>query len=45
MASPFPPPPVSTIDWANVGFRVREGECHPSLGSQSVEWWALTGEK
>lgn len=24
MAS-FPPPPVNTIDWSNVGFRVREG--------------------
>ena len=22
----FPPPPVNTIDWSNVGFRVREGE-------------------
>jgi len=21
----FPPPPVNTIDWSNVGFRVREG--------------------
>ncbi|KAI3342669.1 aminotransferase [Ustulina deusta] len=28
MASPFPPPPVSTIDWANVGFRVREVNGH-----------------
>jgi len=24
MAS-FPPPPVASIDWANVGFKVREG--------------------
>jgi len=24
MAS-FPPPPVNTIDWNNVGFKVREG--------------------
>jgi len=24
--APFPPPPVNTIDWSNVGFRVREGE-------------------
>ncbi|KAK9773940.1 putative Aminotransferase [Seiridium cardinale] len=23
--APFPPPPVNTIDWSNVGFRVREG--------------------
>lgn len=22
----FPPPPVNTIDWANVGFKVREGK-------------------
>jgi hypothetical protein len=21
----FPPPPVNTIDWSNVGFKVREG--------------------
>lgn len=21
----FPPPPVDTIDWANVGFQVRDG--------------------
>lgn len=24
--APFPPPPVNTIDWSNVGFRVREGD-------------------
>jgi hypothetical protein len=23
--APFPPPPVTTIDWSNVGFRIREG--------------------
>lgn len=28
-ASTFPPPPVNTIDWANVGFKVREGEKKP----------------
>ncbi|KAI1430032.1 aminotransferase [Xylaria sp. FL1777] len=28
MASSFPPPPVNTIDWANVGFRVREVNGH-----------------
>ncbi len=32
MAS-FPPPPVNTIDWSNVGFRVREGEQSPLPGS------------
>ncbi|OAA61756.1 branched-chain amino acid aminotransferase II [Niveomyces insectorum RCEF 264] len=34
MASSFPPPPVDTIDWSDVGFRVREVnghiECHYS---------------
>ncbi|RCI15297.1 hypothetical protein L249_7002 [Ophiocordyceps polyrhachis-furcata BCC 54312] len=28
MAAPFPPPPVNTIDWSNVGFRVREVNGH-----------------
>lgn len=34
----FPPPPVNTIDWSDIGFRVREGNCfevslefHPAL--------------
>ncbi|RDA83943.1 hypothetical protein CP532_3631 [Ophiocordyceps camponoti-leonardi (nom. inval.)] len=27
-AAPFPPPPVNTIDWSNVGFRVREVNGH-----------------
>lgn len=22
----FPPPPVNTIDWNDIGFRVREGK-------------------
>ncbi|KIW17871.1 branched-chain amino acid aminotransferase [Exophiala spinifera] len=26
--APFPPPPVSTIDWSNVGFKVREVNGH-----------------
>ncbi|EAQ92993.1 hypothetical protein CHGG_01228 [Chaetomium globosum CBS 148.51] len=26
--APFPPPPVNTIDWSNVGFRVREVNGH-----------------
>ncbi|KAL2134996.1 hypothetical protein VTI74DRAFT_10131 [Chaetomium olivicolor] len=26
--APFPPPPVNTIDWTNVGFRVREVNGH-----------------
>ncbi|RDA95931.1 hypothetical protein CP533_5891 [Ophiocordyceps camponoti-saundersi (nom. inval.)] len=28
MAARFPPPPVNTIDWSNVGFRVREVNGH-----------------
>ncbi|KAI1118954.1 aminotransferase [Nemania sp. NC0429] len=28
MASRFPPPPVTTIDWADVGFKVREVNGH-----------------
>lgn len=28
MASSFPPEPVSTIDWSNVGFKIREGKRH-----------------
>jgi branched-chain amino acid aminotransferase len=27
----FPPPPVNTIDWSNVGFKVREGKTVFSL--------------
>ena len=25
----FPPPPVNTIDWSNIGFKVREGTVQP----------------
>jgi hypothetical protein len=25
----FPPPPVNTIDWSNVGFKIREGMDFP----------------
>ncbi|EED14608.1 branched-chain amino acid aminotransferase [Talaromyces stipitatus ATCC 10500] len=28
MTTPFPPPPVDTIDWNNVGFKVREVNGH-----------------
>lgn len=42
MASSFPPPPVNTIDWANVGFRVREGKrriSHPvAHRGANVDW-------
>jgi branched-chain amino acid aminotransferase len=27
----FPPPPINTIDWNNIGFKVREGIFHPAL--------------
>lgn len=40
--APFPPPPVNTIDWSNVGFRVREVnghvECHYSV--KTGKWTA-----
>ena len=32
MTTPFPPQPVSSIDWDNVGFKVRDGMA-PSLSS------------
>ncbi|KAL2802230.1 aminotransferase [Aspergillus granulosus] len=39
MASQFPPPPVDTIDWSNVGFKVREVnghvECHYTVATKS----------
>lgn len=35
MAS-FPPPPVNTIDWSNVGFRVREGMASPPPRPPSI---------
>ncbi|KAK7555886.1 aminotransferase [Phyllosticta citricarpa] len=40
MASQFPPPPTKSIDWSNVGFKVREVnghiECHYS--KQTGQW-------
>jgi len=27
----YPPPPVNTIDWSDIGFRVREGICFEFL--------------
>ncbi|KAI2468760.1 branched-chain amino acid aminotransferase II [Annulohypoxylon bovei var. microspora] len=40
MAPPFPPPPVNTIDWSNVGFRVREVNGHiESHYSQKTGKW------
>lgn len=34
--SRFPPPPVSTIDWSNVGFKVREGRLLRQLKHSAV---------
>ncbi|KIW30646.1 branched-chain amino acid aminotransferase [Cladophialophora immunda] len=40
--APFPPPPVSTIDWSNVGFKVREVNGHIEstfrYSSSKPEW-------
>ncbi|KAI1764526.1 branched-chain amino acid aminotransferase II [Hypoxylon sp. FL1150] len=39
--APFPPPPVNTIDWSNVGFRVREVNGHiESQFSQKTGKWS-----
>ncbi|CEL06070.1 Putative Branched-chain-amino-acid aminotransferase [Aspergillus calidoustus] len=39
MATQFPPPPVDTIDWSNVGFKVREVnghvECHYTASTKT----------
>ncbi|KAF1815688.1 branched-chain amino acid aminotransferase II [Eremomyces bilateralis CBS 781.70] len=41
MAPQFPPPPVDTIDWSNVGFRVREVNGHiESHYSTSTGQWS-----
>ncbi|KAK8088997.1 branched-chain amino acid aminotransferase [Apiospora hydei] len=40
-AAAFPPPPVNTIDWSNVGFRVREVNGHiESHYSQKTGNWS-----
>ncbi|KAL5336316.1 aminotransferase [Aspergillus crustosus] len=40
MASQFPPPPVDTIDWNNVGFKVREvnGHIESHYNSTTKSW-------
>ncbi|KAK7227725.1 hypothetical protein V2G26_015728 [Clonostachys chloroleuca] len=39
--SAFPPPPVNTIDWSNVGFKVREVNGHiESTWSKSTGEWS-----
>lgn len=37
---PFPPPPTSSIDWANVGFKVREvnGHISSTYSLQTQQW-------
>ncbi|KAK3362386.1 aminotransferase [Lasiosphaeria hispida] len=42
--APFPPPPVNTIDWSNVGFRVREvnGHVESHYSVKTGEWTAPT---
>ncbi|KAL2868782.1 branched-chain amino acid aminotransferase [Aspergillus lucknowensis] len=41
MASHFPPPPVDTIDWSNVGFKVREVNGHvESRYSSTTKSWS-----
>jgi len=39
----FPPPPVNTIDWSNVGFRVREvnGHIESTYTKQTGKWSPL----
>ncbi|KAF5002226.1 hypothetical protein FGRMN_532 [Fusarium graminum] len=39
----FPPPPVNTIDWANVGFKVREvnGHVESSYSRSTGKWTPL----
>ncbi|KAK0937605.1 hypothetical protein LTR29_010827 [Friedmanniomyces endolithicus] len=40
MATHFPPPPVNTIDWSNIGFKVREVNGHiESHYSHSTSQW------
>ncbi|PGH19649.1 branched-chain amino acid aminotransferase [Polytolypa hystricis UAMH7299] len=43
MTTPFPPPPVDSIDWSNVGFKVREVNGHVESHfshSSSPQWSA-----
>ncbi|KAJ4297377.1 hypothetical protein N0V88_004296 [Collariella sp. IMI 366227] len=42
--APFPPPPVNTIDWSNVGFRVREvnGHIESHYSVKTGQWSPLT---
>nr|POE48423.1 putative branched-chain-amino-acid aminotransferase toxf [Quercus suber] len=40
MASTFPPPPVNTIDWNDIGFRIREvnGHVESTFSLKSGQW-------
>ncbi|KAL2815653.1 aminotransferase [Aspergillus cavernicola] len=41
MTSQFPPPPVDTIDWSNVGFKVREVNGHvTSTFTKATNTWS-----
>ncbi|CAK1367689.1 putative branched-chain-amino-acid aminotransferase TOXF [Cercospora beticola] len=42
MASTFPPPPVNTIDWDDIGFKVREvnGHIESTYSVKTGEWTA-----
>lgn len=42
--APFPPPPVNTIDWSNVGFKVREvnGHIESTYSKATGQWSPLT---
>ncbi|ROT37158.1 branched-chain-amino-acid aminotransferase [Sodiomyces alkalinus F11] len=41
--APFPPPPVNTIDWSNVGFKVREvnGHIESTYSKTTGKWTPL----
>ncbi|KAK4226817.1 aminotransferase [Podospora fimiseda] len=43
-SSTFPPPPVNTIDWSNVGFRIREvnGHIESHYSVKTQKWSPLT---
>ncbi|WPH03800.1 Putative branched-chain-amino-acid aminotransferase [Acrodontium crateriforme] len=42
MTSTFPPPPVNTIDWSDIGFRVREvnGHIESTYSKKTGKWTA-----
>ncbi|KXT06276.1 hypothetical protein AC578_9107 [Pseudocercospora eumusae] len=45
MASTFPPPPVNTIDWSDIGFKVREGLRLPKVNGHIESTYSVkTGQ-